>query len=438
MTDVRAPVRGAPPGKVFFMLTHPIQNSDRMTGNTRMALVLRMEWTLLVFRYLTYLLLAVLSVTTADEALVHVLIVVGASALAHNVFTHWVLYTRRYRLFVSPVNFTLYLGRMCLLAGMTGGETSPFAPFFIFLVIGYHIYAPRALNTLWITLVVCAAYSFTVMARWLAVGMNWMYMPLYINLAYIAFCGYIMNILARVMHTLEQNAHRQATALSSSESTLRAILNHTAHPIVVYGENDLITEANESACNFLGIPREHLRGLRFQSFIFDDGSLTDSMAELHATGALHQERLVITADQAERNVYMHVHSFLRENKRFYVALFHDITHQKEFQEKNRMATLKLEEANRELQRVVELRAAFYANVANRLRSPLAAMLGFTDMLLDEQMGDLNAEQRNALHSCRSSIMRIFAVLDEAFTPEPPGQDEISDKGRTQSTSSEGI
>ncbi len=388
-----------------------------------MNLVLRMEWMLIIFRYLTYILLAIMSVTVSEETLVHNLIIAGASALAHNVFAHWVLYSKRYRLFISPLNFLLYLGRFCLLVAISGGAESPFAPFYLFLLIGYHIYAPRALNTLWVTLLVCAAYSFTVMAQWLFSGINLMYMPLYVNMVYIAFCGYIMNILARVLYSLEQSTRRQAAALGSSEATLRAILNHTAHPIVVYGENDMISEANDSACNFLGLPRETLIGTRFQSYIFDDGALSDSMAELRESGSLHQERLVLTVNQNERDVYMHIHSFLRDNRRFFVALFHDITDQKEFQEKNRLATLKLEEANRELQRVVELRVAFYANVANRLRSPLAAMLGFVDMLLEEQLGELHADQRNALHSCRRSITRIFGLLDDAFRPEQDGTAE---------------
>ena len=84
----------------------------------------------------------------------------------------------------------------------------------------------------------------------------------------------------------------------------------------------------------------------------------------------------------ERSVFMHIHSFLGEGRRLYVALFHDITHQKEVQETTLLAQQRMEKANLELQRVMNMRTAFYVSIANRLRSPLAAVLGFTDMLLE--------------------------------------------------------
>lgn len=224
--------------------------------------------------------------------------------------------------------------------------------------------------------------------------------------------------------------------MESSETTLRAILNHTAHPIVVYDSNDLITEVNDSACNFLECPREKIIGSRFQTYLFDDGALSYALENLREYGALHQEILVLTSSGQERNVYMHIHSFIREGRRLFVALFHDISEQKELQEAHRQANLNLEKANQELERVVDLRAAFYINVASRLRSPLAAILGFTDMLLEEQLGLLNEEQRKALHSNRRGLMRIFEELDEAFhltdglseSSPPDGSKSESDLG----------
>lgn len=387
------------------------------TADSRMAIILRVEWTLVALRYAIYVLLAILSVAIRDDALRRAFLVVGTCALAHNLFSHWVFYTRRHAYFTSPWNFVFYLLRISLAVGITGGAASPLAPLFLLLVIGYHIYIPRAPNTLWITLVVGASYSFTVLIDWFLVGMNWMYLPLYLNLALIAACGWGMGVLSRVIRVLERDAHSKETALESSEATLRAILNHTAHPIIVYDENELITDVNESACNFLGLARQKILGLRFQTLIFDDGTLSGSLETLKKERALHQEMLVLPPGSQERNVYMHIHSFLGEGRRFYVALFHDITDQKELQEASRLAKLNLEKANQELQRVVELRAAFYINVANRLRSPLAAMLGFTDMLLEEQLGELTEEQRKAIHSNKRSLMRIFEQLDEAFALE---------------------
>lgn len=383
----------------------------------RMSLVLRMEWVLLSLRYVIYVILAFATIIIDDQEWRNKAFLIGGLALVHNLFAHWVFFSKRYSIFTSLWNFIVYLVLCCLLVGFTGGASSPLALVFVFLVIGVHIYVPHTPSSLWITLIVCAAYSFTVIGDWIFSGMHWSNFPVYVNLFFIAFAGWITGILARLFAELEKKAQMKAAAQASSESILRAILNHTGHPILVYDENEIITEVNESACNFLGLPREKIIGMRFQTFIFDDGSLSEILETLKQTGHLHQEMLVICSNSQERSVYMHVHSFLNEGRRFFVALFHDITHQKELEAAHRQAKLNLERANQELQRVVDLRAAFYINIANRLRSPLAAILGFTDMLLNEQLGELTEDQRKALASNRRSLMRIFELLDEAYTLE---------------------
>lgn len=384
---------------------------------SRMTVVVGLEWTMLALRYGIYVFMATLSIVSDISHSPSFFLIAGASALVHNLFTHAVLYSKAYPLFVSPTNFFIYLFRFCLLIGITGGASSPFMPLLIFLIIAYHIYVPSGIHSLRTTFLVCTSYCFTVLLVWLFAGIDWMQSLVYMNLLFLGLSGWLMKMMSRVIFQLDYEAKRQANALQSSESTLRTILDHAAHPILVFDEHTFITELNDSARRFLNAPRETLIGKRFQSYIFDDGSLDDSMEELRESGALDREMLLIPHDRSERNVEAHIHSFLKDNSRFFVLLFHDITEQREMEEASHMAKQKLEEANKELQRVVNLRTAFYANVANRLRSPLSSMLGFADMLLEEQLGELNDEQRKALHSCRRSIMRIFDLLEEAFAPD---------------------
>ena len=186
---------------------------------SRMTVVVGVEWTMLMLRYVLYVFMAAFSVASDVSDLSRIIIVAGGSALAHNIFAHAVLYLRAYHLFLSPINFFIYLGRFCLLLAVTGGAASPFAPFLLFLLIAYHVYIPSGMNSFRATFVVCTFYAFTVLLVWVIDGMDWMHLPLYLNLGYIAFCGWLMYMMARVVIQLNHEALRPSIALQSSEST---------------------------------------------------------------------------------------------------------------------------------------------------------------------------------------------------------------------------
>jgi len=54
-------------------------------------------------------------------------------------------------------------------------------------------------------------------------------------------------------------------------------------------------------------------------------------------------------------------------------------------------TAELEEANRELRRVSHYRSLFLARMSHELRTPLTSILGFSEILLDQE--ELTATQR---------------------------------------------
>ena len=123
---------------------------------------------------------------------------------------------------------------------------------------------------------------------------------------------------------------------------------------------------------------------------------------------------IVDAEGDERMVDLRVRSYTVDQQRFFVTMLHDITAAKHLQEAARLTTHRLEQVNRELQQVNQLRSEFYTTIARRLRSPLSAIVGFIDMMLEEELGEISAEQRRALHSCRRSVSRVFGLSDEAL------------------------
>lgn len=382
----------------------------------REAMAVRLEWFFLLVRYAAYsLLLGLYAVGIVSEYTPN-LFFVTLGALAQNLFVHFAFYTRRHHLFLRPVNFLFHLGKVSLLTGLTGGGQSPFAVLYFLIIIGYALYSPTIRSVWTVVLATSAAFAGTLLAEWSINGIDMDYpVPLY----FIAFAvaGYLVDLIGEVLNTAEEQAQERAQSLLTSENTLRAILDTTPLPILVCEDSEMIVDANERACSFLETPREKLLGRRLHAFLFDDGTLPQKLAALRAKGAWRGEVLMLTPGGEEHDVDMNLRSFMREGRRFHVAMLLDITEQKNFQEAQRAATQRLERLNHELREVNQLRAAFYTNVAQRIRSPLTAITGYADLLLEEALGPLTANQRGALKNTRDCGRRIFDELDSAFANE---------------------
>ena len=389
----------------------------------RWRLVVRIEWTLLVLRYIALGTLVVLNVLGLDEGFFPGLPLTLVCVLAHNGFAHWVLGTGRHEWFVTRTNFVIYLLDVSLIAALTGDHNSAFAVLYPHFIIGYCLYSPRFESIYDVTLVCCGAYLCTFLYRWVDQEGALSFSPVLLDMLGIFICGWLMSTLGLLLRNIEHESQRQARQLATSEATLRTIFNSTAEPILVCDENEFITEANKRACEFLGVARQQLIGKRFRALLFDDGTLPNKMSTLRTRGEFRGEVIALLKDGEERDVDLLVRSYFRDEQRFFVFMLHDITVQKNVREASRLANQRLAEANRELQQVTKMRSAFIARTSKQLRSPLSALLGYNDLLLNEDLGELTPEQRKALHSSRRTIERVLGLVDQAFEVDAPLQDD---------------
>ncbi len=342
-------------------------------------------------------------------------IVIASIVLAHSVFAHWVLWTGRYRLFMSHFNFLLYMAEITVIVAFSGAGDSPGFVLYIIFLIGFSAYQ-RGFRTILLAALLCsAAYAAVLAAEWRLVGPSRPLGELAFKQLTILASGWLVATLSRRLREAEYESFSQAQHLAASEATLRMILDHAADPILVLDENEFVLDANDTACAFFGLPRSKVLGQRVRSFLFDDGTLPQKLAAMRRRGHFRGEMLMMGADGEERSVDVMVRSFMREDRQYYVALGHDITPQKDLQEAARQAHLRLERLNRELRQVNELRTTFMARISQTLRSPLSAVLGYIEMLLQDELGGLTRDQRKALQTCRRGTLRAFRIIDDALT-----------------------
>ena len=70
------------------------------------------------------------------------------------------------------------------------------------------------------------------------------------------------------------------------------------------------------------------------------------------------------------------------------------------------------EADEELKRATRAKSEFVSKISHEFRTSLNIILGFTELLLDEVPGRINAEQRRSLNDIHASSKHLIKLVDE--------------------------
>jgi len=342
-------------------------------------------------------------------------VIVGVSVIvAHNIFAHIALAKRRADWFATRTNFGVNLAEVSILLFVTGADESIAFVFYPILLFGLTAYTRRGRVLAASTALCVLSFGAVLLVEYMTGSLIRPWGEMAGKAFIIAGAGWAVSVLSNQQQRNADAARRDAEALATSEATLRTILNTAADLILVVDENDRITEANDRACAFLRLDREEILGQRPRAFLFDDGTLGVRFASLRAHGEYRGEMIVIDADGGEHTVDMLIRAFLRNGVRHHVVIAQDITEKKAFEEATRMANRNLAQLNRELRQVDQMKRDFFNTVSVRMRSPVAAILGYADMLLANELGELSPEQLRAVQTCRRSAQRLLEMVDEAI------------------------
>lgn len=381
---------------------------------SRKALMLGVERFALAARYFAYIILAAVFFMGGVEGALSDFIVVTLVVLVHNAFAHWVIFTDKTYLFRHPINFAVYLMEASIVVYFTGADESTLYSLYILVLVGFGAYSRRFKQIIMATMACCLAYGAVLFVEWRLAGLVEPWGPLVARLLVILSSGWLVGLITDFLWHAELGYVSQAEAAASTGESLRAVLDSAPDPILVFDELEFVVDANERASEYFRESREHLLGQRVRAYLFDDGTLPSKMANLRAKGEYRGEQLLLDAEGDEHAADVVVRSFVREQHRYFVLVVHDVTEQKRLQEATLLANANLERLNKELQQVDELKTGFLATISQKLRSPLSAVIGYLDMLLGEELGEINVEQRRAVQTCRRATLRAFRLMDQAL------------------------
>jgi PAS domain S-box-containing protein len=192
--------------------------------------------------------------------------------------------------------------------------------------------------------------------------------------------------------------------------------------MIIDSETHCVVEANETAAEIMGLPRESVVGQRCFSLAC---SADEGRCPIKDLGQSidNSERQIIRPDGHVKDVLKTARPFLFRGKECYLESFVDIT-------ERRQAELELEKYRDHLEELVRQRTAqavqatkaaesanaaksdFLASMSHELRTPLNAILGFSQVLQERYFGELNDRQLEYIGDILTSSRHLLSLIND--------------------------
>ena len=199
--------------------------------------------------------------------------------------------------------------------------------------------------------------------------------------------------------------YNEKEALKESERHLKTIWDSTPTGLMVIDKKThKIMDANPFALKLLGRSIDEVIHRECHQFVCpaEKGRcpITDLRQEIDGA-----ERRLVACNGKEIPILKTVVSFNKRNREYLIESFADITERKEAEQKMIMAKTEAEEANR-------AKSNFLANMSHELRTPLNHIIGFTELTLDPNLGQLNDIQSDYLNDVVVSSKHLLSLIND--------------------------
>jgi len=201
-------------------------------------------------------------------------------------------------------------------------------------------------------------------------------------------------------------AARDVTVQKQASQYARSLIEASLDPLVTISAQGKITDVNEASVEATGVAREQLIGTDFSNYFTEPDKARDGYQRVFSEGFVRDYALAIRHVTDRITDVLYNASVYKDEKGRVLGVFaaaRDVTERKRFEQS-------LQEANR-------MKSEFLANMSHELRTPLNGIIGFTEFLVDQKPGPLNAKQKeylsDVLNSARHLLQLINDVLDLA-------------------------
>ncbi len=192
---------------------------------------------------------------------------------------------------------------------------------------------------------------------------------------------------------------------------LIAILDTATDGVVMVSASGAIRSLNRSAEALFNFESDELIGKQFSTLFAVESQRAASdylsgLAENGVASVLNDGREVIGREAQGRFIPLFMTMGKLPGNRGYCAVMRDITHWKRAEEE-------LVQARGQAEHASSLKTDFLAKISHEVRTPLNAIIGFSDLMMDEKFGPIgNARYRDYLRDINRSGNHVLDLVND--------------------------
>ncbi len=188
----------------------------------------------------------------------------------------------------------------------------------------------------------------------------------------------------------------------------RSLIEASLDPMVTINPEGAITDVNEATIKVIGKSRAELIGTDFFKYFTEPDKARESYQQVFANGYLTDYPLTIWGSDGKLTPVLYNASVYKDERGKVLGVFaaaRDVTAQQKAEKEIKQHTLALQTANKELE-------AFSYSVSHDLRTPLRAIDGFSQAVIEDYSEKLDDQGKNYLQRIRSATQRMGHLIDD--------------------------
>ena len=236
-----------------------------------------------------------------------------------------------------------------------------------------------------------------------------------LSMGFVIVCGLLMPfsllLLTWAFAIVQKRQKKAEYGLHESEAKFRRLFEQSNDAVFIHGMEGRVIDVNNRACEMLAYTRDQLLNMSVMDFSAEEGVCPEALRTTMKEGSIRFESKFRRSDGTVFDVEV-VSSVIDYNEGIVQGIARNISERKRFVEDLKHSKEQAELMTKQAVEANRVKSEFLANMSHEIRTPMNGIIGFSDLLADDDLADEQKTQLNIIRDCARNLMDIINdILD---------------------------